>query len=263
MKILIIIQARIASSRLFGKVMLQILNRPVLSLMYERVRMSRYYSDIVIATSTNPLDQNIIQYAERENIKVFAGDEYDLLDRHYKIAKMHKANAVVKIPSDCPLIDPLIIDNVLSFFIKNHQKFDYVSNLHPATYPDGNDVEIFTFSALEKSWKEAKLEYQREHTTPYIWENTDIFRIGNVEWETGFEFFDKYRLTLDYKEDFELIKAVYENLYPINHSFGVNEIIQFLDKNPEIYDLNKKHLGKYWYDNHLDGIKNIDNYKKK
>lgn len=262
MKILIIIQSRIASTRLFGKVMLQILNRPILSLMYERVRKSRYHSDIVIATSTNPLDQNIIQFAEREQIKVFAGDEFDLVDRHYQVAKLYRADAVVKIPSDCPLIDPLIIDNVISFFLKNYNSFDYVSNLHPATYPDGNDVEIFTFQALEKTWKEAKLDYQREHTTPYIWENTDLFRIGNVEWETGLEYFNKYRLTLDYPDDFELIKQVYENFYPHNQSFGINEIIKFLDQNPEVYNLNKKYLGKYWYDNHIDEVKNIDNYKK-
>lgn len=262
MKILIVIQSRIASTRLFGKVMLQILNRSVLSLMIERVRRSRYYSDIVIATSTNPLDQNIIQFAEREQIKVFAGDEYDLLDRHYQVAKIYKADAIVKIPSDCPLIDPFIIDNVISFYIKNCINLDYVSNLHPATYPDGNDVEIFSFAALEKAWKEAKLDYQREHTTPYIWENIDMFKLGNVEWETGLEYFDKYRLTLDYPEDFEQIKIIYENLYVKNPNFGLNEIIQFLDKNPDVYNLNKKYLGKYWYDNHIDEIKNIDNYKK-
>lgn len=263
MKTLIVIQSRIASTRLFGKVMLEILNRPVLSLMYERVKQSKQYSDIVIATSTNPLDQNIIRFAEQERIKVFAGDEYDLLDRHYQVAKMNKADAIVKIPSDCPLIDPGVIDNVISFYIKNANKFDYVSNLHPATYPDGNDVEIFSFSSLEKAWKEAKLDYQREHTTPFIWENTDVFRIANVEWETGFEYFDKYRLTLDYPEDFELIKNVFENLYPQNPYFGINEIIHFLDNNPEIYNLNKKYLGKYWYDNHLEQIKNIEDYKSK
>ncbi len=263
MKILIIIQSRIASTRLFGKVMLQILNRPVLALMHERVKRSRFHTDIVIATSTNPLDQNIIQFAEREKINVFAGDEIDLLDRHYQAAKLYKADAVVKIPSDCPLIDPLVIDNVLSFYLKNHNKFDYVSNLHPATYPDGNDVEICSFRALEQAWRDADRDYQREHTTPYIWENTDIFRVANLEWETGFEYFDKYRLTLDYPEDFELIKRIYENLYPKNPNFGLNEIIKFLDENPEVYNLNKKYLGKYWYDNHLDEIKNIDNYKKK
>lgn len=231
--------------------------------MIERVSKSQFAQNVVIATSTNPLDQNIIKFAENEKINVFAGDEFDLLDRHYQVAKLYKADAVVKIPSDCPLIDPKIIDKVISHFVENYPNFDYVSNLHPATYPDGNDVEIFKFSTLERAWKEAKKDYQREHTTPFIWENPDIFNLGNVEWETGLNYFDKYRLTLDYPEDFELIKKIYENLYPQNHLFDLNDIINFLENNPEVYDLNKKYLGKYWYDNHLNELKNIDNYKQK
>ncbi|MBT8387756.1 MAG: acylneuraminate cytidylyltransferase, partial [Ignavibacteria bacterium] len=164
----------------------------------------------------------------------------------------------VKIPSDCPLIDPNIIDKVIQYFIDNFPKYDFVSNLHPATYPDGNDVEVMTMTAIKDAWQYAKLPLEREHTTPFIWENPDKFRIGNVIWETGLDFSMTHRFTIDYKEDYDFIKTVYEELYLENNMFKLDDIINLLDDKPEIKKINEKYAGVNWYRNHLNELKTID-----
>ncbi|MDH7606129.1 MAG: NTP transferase domain-containing protein, partial [Melioribacter sp.] len=153
MKIVTVIQARISSTRLPGKVMLPVLGKPLLLRMVERVKQSKFIGELVIATSSNSEDDQIELLCLENNLNCFRGDLTDLLDRHYQAGKIYNADAVVKIPSDCPLIDPHIIDAVIKYYIDNSDKYDYVSNLHPATYPDGNDVEVVSFSALERAWK--------------------------------------------------------------------------------------------------------------
>lgn len=170
---------------------------------------------------------------------------------------------VAKIPSDCPLIDPKIIDKVYKFFIDNYNKYDFVSNLHPATYPDGNDVEIMSFKTLETAWENAARKLEREHTTPYIWENPEKFKIGNVLWESGHDYSAHHRWTIDYEEDYVFIRTVYEELYHKNPTFGIYDILNVLKEKPFIYEINSKYAGKYWYENHLDELKQIDDYKKK
>ena len=225
MKILTVIQARLTSTRLPGKVLLPILDKPLLVRMVERVQSAKLIDRIVVATSTNEDDDKIEQLCVENNLTCFRGNLTDLLDRHYQAGKKFSADAVVKIPSDCPLIDPVIVDTVIKYYIDNFDKFDYVSNLHPATFPDGNDVEIMSFTALEKAWGEAAKQLEREHTTPYFWENPDKFRIGNVTWETGFDYSTKQRWTIDYEEDYQFIKKVYEELYKNNSSFGLYDIL--------------------------------------
>lgn len=263
MKIVTVIQARMSSTRLPGKVMLPILGKPLLIRMVERVKRAKFIGELVIATSTNPEDDKIEILCLENNLNFFRGHLTDLLDRHYQVGKFYNADAVVKIPSDCPLIDPQIIDDVIKYYITNSDKYDYVSNLHPATYPDGNDVEVISFKALECAWKEAQKDFEREHTTPYIWENPDKFRIGNVVWETGFDYSTTHRWTIDFDEDYQFIKRVYEELYEQDYPFGLYDIINLLKQKPEIYEINKKYIGKYWYENHLDELKNIDDYKNK
>ena len=224
MKIVTIIQARMSSTRLPGKVMLPILGKPLLIRMLERVQAAKFIGRLVVATSTNKDDDEIENICSNENIFCFRGHLTDLLDRHYQVAKLYNADAVVKIPSDCPLIDPSVIDRVLDHYVKS-DKFDLVSNLHPATYPDGNDVEIMSFSALECAWKDAVKDYEREHTTPFIWEHDDHFAIGNVEWETGLDYSASHRWTIDFPEDYEFIRKVYEELYPENKAFGLTDIL--------------------------------------
>lgn len=262
-KITTIIQARISSSRLPGKILLPLCGKPLLTRMAERVAASEYSGDIVIATSVNPEDDTVEKLCESENLKCYRGSLSDLLDRHYQIGLKYGSDAVVKIPSDCPLIDAKIIDRVLKYYIDNFDKYDYVSNLHPATYPDGNDVEVMSISALEKAWQEADKNYEREHTTPYFWENPEKFRIANVEWEKGKDFSSLHRWTIDYPEDYEFISRVYDELYTGNPGFGMNDILTLLKLKPEIYEINRKYLGKYWYENHLDQLKHIEEFKNK
>ncbi|MBI5807258.1 MAG: glycosyltransferase family protein [Ignavibacteriales bacterium] len=262
MNIVTVVQARVSSTRLPGKVLLPILGKPLLLLMIERIQKAKLIGNLVIATSTNIEDDSIENLCKENSIECFRGHLTDLLDRHYQVAKKFNADAIVKIPSDCPLIDPSIIDRVLKFYIDN-EEYDYVSNLHPATYPDGNDVEIFSFQALEHAWRDASKPYEREHTTPFFWENNNVFKIGNVTWETGLDFSSSLRFTIDYKEDYEFIKKVYEELYPTNPNFSLNDILRLLDQKPEIIKINHKFAGTYWYDNHLNELKNIEEYKAK
>lgn len=252
-----------SSTRLPGKVLLPILGKPLLVRMIERVAASEFAGEIVVATSINKDDDEIEKLCGQEKIKCFRGHLTDLLDRHYQAGKKFGADAVVKIPSDCPLIDPKVIDKVLQFYINNSDKYNFVSNLHPATYPDGNDVEVISFETLEKTWKEADKNFEREHTTPYIWENPDKFRIANIEWETGLDYSTSQRWTIDFEEDYHLIKKIYEELYPNNPTFSLNEILDLLKRKPEIASINQKYIGKYWYENYLDELKHIDEFKNK
>lgn len=257
LKIVTIIQARLGSSRLPGKVLLPLAGEPLLLRMYERVCYSGNAGEIVIAITDDENDNKLLKLCEQNDIKVFRGSTFDLLDRHYQAAKKFNADAIVKIPSDCPLIDPEIIDKVILYYIGNKEKYDFVSNLHPPSYPDGNDVEIMSFKTLETAWKEARKDFEREHTTPYIWENPEKFRIGNVSWETGLNYSMTHRFTIDYIEDYEFIKKVYEELHYKNARFGLNEILTLLEKHPEIKKINEMYTGVNWYRNHLDELKTI------
>lgn len=252
-----------SSTRLPGKVLLPILGKPLLIRMIERVSSAKLIGTLIVATSTNSDDDQIEKLCKDFDIKCFRGHLTDLLDRHYQAGKIHCADAVVKVPSDCPLIDPQILDRVLKYYIDNSDKFDFVSNLHPATYPDGNDVEVMSFKALEQAWKEAVKQLEREHTTPYFWENPDKFRIGNVAWESGLDYSTTHRWTIDYEEDYQFIKKVYEELHKISSIFGLDDILKLLEEKPEIAAINQKYLGKYWYENHIDELTNIDEYKNK
>ena len=254
------VQARVGSTRYEEKILKKILNKEILFHQIDRIKKSKYGQNLVIITSTKKQNDIIVDLCRVNSILTFRGSEDDLLDRHYKAALKFNAKAIVKIPSDCPLIDPNIINRVIDYFINSYPNFDYVSNLHPASYPDGNDVEIFSFHALEKSWMCAKRKLEREHTTPYIWENPDQFLIGNVSWESGLDYSTSLRWTLDYMEDFLFIKTVYESLYSDNPNFTIDDVLNLIIKNPEISEINKKYVGKYWYENHLDELSQIDNY---
>ncbi len=257
MNIVTVIQARTGSTRLPNKVLLPLAGKLLLERMIERVQYSELAGKIVVATTEEKSDNIIEEICTKNNFLLFRGSTEDLLDRHYQAAKLLNADAVVKIPSDCPLIDFRIIDKVISYFIENSDKYDFVSNLHPATYPDGNDVEIMHFSVLEEAWINAKRKLEREHTTPYIWENPEKFRIGNVEWETGLNYSMSHRFTIDYPEDYEFIKRVYDELYHKNPKFGLNDILNLLKEKPEIKKINEKYNGVNWYRNHLNELKTI------
>ncbi len=257
-KIVIIVQARSGSTRLPGKILKQIKGKSILLLQLERILEAKTPFVLVVATTTERIDDPIFEICKDNNINVFRGHPTDLLDRHYKAALELEAEAVVKIPSDCPLIDPAVIDKVLNFYIENQDKFDFVSNLHPASFPDGNDVEVIPFHILEVAHQEAKKDFEREHTTPFIWDNPQRFRIGNVVMDGGLDLSMSHRFTIDYFEDYEFIKAVYDELYDNKGVFSLFDILDLLERRPDIKKINEKYCGVNWYRKNIDQLKTIN-----
>lgn len=246
-----------SSSRLPGKVMMPIMGKSLLAQMVRRLLMIRHTATVVIATSQEAEDDIIEQEAHKLKVACYRGSLDNLLDRHYEVGELYNAELVVKIPSDCPLIDPRIIDQILSYYFDHKNQFDYVSNLHPATWPDGNDVEVMTMDCLTKAWENATRKMELEHTTPYIWENPDKFRIGNLTWETGLDYSMSHRFTIDYEADYQFIKRVFAELYPKVEDFSCQDILDLLEQKPEIYELNNQYAGVNWYRHHLDELKTV------
>ncbi|TRZ64162.1 acylneuraminate cytidylyltransferase [bacterium] len=261
--VITVIQARTGSSRLPDKIFLPLSGKPLLIRMYERVKSAKLSGEIIVATTTDASDDKVEELCKSEDISCFRGHPVDLLDRHYKTALEYKADAIVKIPSDCPLISPRIIDKVIGYYINHTKDYDFVSNLHPATYPDGNDVEVIPFNILETAWTEAILPLEREHTTPYIWERPERFRIGNVSWETGLDYSMSHRFTIDYQEDYLFINEVYNELYQKDPIFGLNDILNLIKAKPGLMEINGKYAGVNWYRHHLNELKTISEKQTK
>ncbi|WP_210520360.1 cytidylyltransferase domain-containing protein [Hymenobacter terricola] len=257
-RILTVVQARMGSSRLPGKVLLPLAGQPLLVRMVERVQGAHLAGAVVVATTTEAADDAVAACCAAHGLECFRGDALDLLDRHYQAARYYGADVVLKIPSDCPLIDPAIIDEVVGFYLHFADRYDFVSNLHPATFPDGNDVEVMPIEALETAWREAKRPLEREHTTPFFWENPGRFRLANVTWDSGKDFSMSHRWTIDYPEDYAFISAVYAALHPTRPDFGLDDILQLLNRRPDIAQLNAHLTGVNWYRNHLDELKTVD-----
>ena len=231
--------------------------KPLFLRQVERVAAARLAGRIIVATTTHPQDDVIEELCRQEGLDLFRGHATDLLDRHYQAALRFPADTVIKIPSDCPLVDPAVIDRVIGFYLTHHSDFDFVSNLHPASYPDGNDVEIMSFATLERVWREARRPMEREHTTPYIWENPDLFRIGNVVMEGGVDYSMSHRFTIDYLEDYRFIRTVFDELYPGDPMFGMDAILALLERRPDIYAINAQYAGVNWYRHHLDELRTV------
>ncbi len=257
--IVTVIQARMGSSRLPNKVMMCLAGKPLILRMVERVKLSPLCGTVVVATTKEEKDDCIYSLCKNENIEIYRGHSTDLLDRHYKIGLKYDADVVVKIPSDCPLIDPSVITKTIKFYLDNSDKFDFISNLHPATYPDGNDVEVISIESLKSAWRYAARNFEREHTTPYIWENPEKFRIGNVTWETGLDYSTTHRWTIDYEEDYVFIKKVYDELYNMKNNFSMYDILMLLSEKPYLQEINAMHAGINWYRHHLTELKTITN----
>ncbi|HTS88408.1 MAG TPA: glycosyltransferase family protein [Gemmatimonadales bacterium] len=246
-RVVTIIQSRVGSTRLPGKVLLPLGGRTVLERMLERVRSATRAGTVVVATTILPEDDQIARLCRDLKVLCFRGHPFDLLDRHIQTARSIGADHVVKVPSDCPLIDPDAIDLVVNYYLDHTVDLDYVSNLHPASYPDGNDVEIMSLAALEAAHAEATAQYEREHTTPFLWERPDRFRLGNVAWPTGRDCSLTHRYVLDYAEDYAVIRGVYETLSRTGPDFGCDAIVEFLDDLPVLAALNARYRGSGWY----------------
>ena len=237
---LLIIQARMASRRLPNKVMLKIFNKPILWHVVNRVKKSKYVDKIVIATSSNIKDNSIRNFCTDNQIECFSGSENDVLDRFYKLInfyELHPNDNIVRITADCPLIDPVIIDKVISHHISHN--FDYTSNTVQPTFPDGLDCEIIKVSVLKKIWSIAKLNSEREHVTLFIRNHFKDFNIGSYE---NFKNLSNLRWTLDEKEDFLFISRVFQLLYKPNDIFYTDEILFMLKANPHLSNINSKFI---------------------
>lgn len=259
MNVAAIIQARVGSTRLPNKVLKEIAGRTVLEHVINRVKAASKIDDIIVATTVNKEDRKIVKICNDLGCSVFCGSEEDVLDRYYQAAKSFKVRHIVRITADCPLIDSSIIDEVVGKHLK--EQADYTANVIKETYPDGLDVEVFTFNSLKKAFMNAQLLSEREHITPYIRKHREVFKIVNVEYSENLS--DK-RWTLDEEADYQFIKYVYKGLFNKNPLFGMKEIIEFLKENPEIEKLNMHISRNEGYKKSLkeDGIIDLKDQKE-
>ena len=230
-----IIQARTDSSRLPGKVMLEVSGKSMLEHMIERISSSRKLDKIIIATTTNKNDDVIVDLAKKLTLDYFRGSEDDVLDRYYNTCKKYNGNVVVRLCSDSPLLDGNIIDNVIATYETGH--YDYVNNLAPLprTYPDGLSVEVFSSQLLTKAHFDAKKPSEREHVTFYMWMQPEKFKIHRVDLEKDLS---KYRFNLDYDADYTFLKKIFEYFYLKNKNFNFEDVITWLERNPEVFKIN-------------------------
>ena len=257
-QVVTIVQARRGSSRLPDKVLAPVVGLPLLAHQLARVQAARLVGTVVVATTTDPHDNAIAALCGDLHVPCFRGHATDLLDRHVKTARDHAADIVVKIPSDCPLIDPAAIDTVLGDLLEDPARADYVSNLHPPTWPDGNDVEVMPLAVLETAWREAQRGLEREHTTPFLWEQPERFRLRNVAWPSGRDLSRSHRFTIDYPEDLAFVRAVYSELWFADPFFDLDAILDLLERVPEIRQLNACYAGVNWYRHHLAELRTVD-----
>lgn len=231
-----IIQARMTSTRLPGKVMLKACEKTFLSHMLERVKRSKTLDKIVIATTMNQSDDVIEKFCIDNNIFCYRGSETDLLDRFKMAADAVSADVIVRLTSDTPLMDPAIIDKIVETF--NHNKYDLVCNNFPLprTYPDGMNVEVFSRRILDEIHKSAKKPSDREHVTFFIWMHPEKYSFYRVDYEKDLS---QYRFNLDYHEDYLFLKSVFEGLYLNNHYFTMEDVINWLNDHPDVLKLNK------------------------
>lgn len=234
--VLAILQARSSSTRLPGKVMLDLCGQPMLARQIERVRRSSLIDRLVVATSDAQDDDRLEQLCRAIGVDCYRGSLNDVLDRFYQATTLYKAETIVRLTGDCPLIDPMVIDRVVQQYLDSNS--DYVSNVIKPTYPDGLDVEVFSRAALKQAWESAHKKSEREHVTPYILNNPDQFNLANC---AHTEDFSSLRWTVDEPEDFEFVKAVYERLYQSNPSFGMDEILALLANSSELSQLNTRY----------------------
>ncbi|OBA01905.1 acylneuraminate cytidylyltransferase [Paenibacillus polymyxa] len=232
MNIVAIIQARMGSTRLPGKVNLNLLGVTVLERVVERIKKVKQISKVVVATTDLTIDETIVNLAHKAGVEVYRGSESDVLKRYYETAVTHNADVIIRITSDCPVIDPMIIDQLIKNYITG--SYDYVSNTIERSYPRGLDAEVFSFASLEKAHLEAKSTEQREHVTPYIYQNPDRFSLLSVTYPKDFS---NYRWTLDTTEDWELIQQIY-TYFKDRDSFDWQDVLELMETCPEIALIN-------------------------
>ncbi|WP_425448038.1 cytidylyltransferase domain-containing protein [Dethiothermospora halolimnae] len=235
MKNIAIIQARMGSTRLPGKVMMNLCGKTILAHVINRVKQSKLIDEIIVATTCKEKDDAIKDESKKNGVKVFRGSENDVLSRYYYASKENGGDTIIRITSDCPLIDPYLIDEMLDFYIKND--YDMVTNatkdLSLRTYPRGLDTEIFSFENLKDAFNNANKLNEREHVTPYLYKNSErtYYYRNNTD-------YSNHRWTLDTIDDFKLIKEIYEKLYDGHHDFYFKDILKLFKQYPKLMNIN-------------------------
>jgi spore coat polysaccharide biosynthesis protein SpsF len=245
-----IVQARMGSTRLPGKVLRPLAGAPMLARIVERLRLCPEISRVVVATSDRDGDEPIRRMCREEGIDSFAGSEQDVLDRFYRAASTFGGDPLIRITADCPLVDPGLVSKLVSLFARG--EYDHVGVatgagalfLGQGRYPDGLDAECFSASALERAWREASSPQDREHVTPYIWRHKDLFRCGQL---TSPVDYSQLRWTVDTEADFALIARIYDALYPADRAFGMDDVLRYLAAHPELTATNEAFIGKEGY----------------
>jgi spore coat polysaccharide biosynthesis protein SpsF len=232
---ILIVQARMGSTRLPGKVLMNVSGRPLLTHLVARLRRVPHIDGLVIATTSTPQDDVIEAFCNQHSLHCFRGSEEDVLSRYYEAAKSFGAEVVIRITADCPLMDPGVLSQAITCFRQNYEDLDYFSNTLRRTFPRGLDIEMMRFSVLEKAFFEAKTAYSREHVTPFIIHNAHQFRLGNFFSRRDLS---KYRLTVDTKEDFELITKIITAFEPEKPDFTLDDMVTLLEKHPEWKGIN-------------------------
>ncbi|MBU1997686.1 MAG: glycosyltransferase family protein [Candidatus Omnitrophica bacterium] len=233
--IVAIIQARTGSSRLPGKVLMELAGKPMLMRIVERCKKSKLINKVVIATSTAKGDNKIEQLCKTNDWHCFRGSESDVTDRFYQASLKYEATIVVRITADCPLIDAEVIDDVIKQFLNKQPDIDYCSNILPhRTFPRGLDTEVFSFEAIERSWKEDDNPEWREHVDEYILHNQDTFKLDGFLNEKDYSYM---RWVVDTEDDLKFIRKIYESFGDSN--FGWQDVINFIEENQDLLKINK------------------------
>lgn len=241
--ILAILQARVSSSRLPGKVMLPLLGQPMLARQIERVRRATLIDQLLVATSMDSSDDAIAQLCAQTGTACYRGQLDDVLDRFYQAALPYRPDYIVRLTGDCPLADPALIDRIIRFCVDGG--YGHVSNGgEPTTFPDGLDAEVLPFAALEQAWREARLPSEREHVTPFIYNHPERFRVEQYKNPVNLS---HLRWTVDEPADFALVRIIYETLYPRQPDFGTADILRLLEERPELATMNTKHTRNEGY----------------
>jgi spore coat polysaccharide biosynthesis protein SpsF len=232
MKIVAIVQARMGSKRLPGKVLMELGGETALARVLRRLSRATLLDQIIVATSTSSSDDQIVQECNRFHVNCFRGSEVDVLDRYYTAANAYLADVIVRITADCPLIDPALVDETVRMFQERHA--DYASNAIEQTYPRGLDAEVFTLAVLKLAWQNARQPYEREHVTPYFYEHPELFRLASV---IGPADYSQYRWTLDTAEDLELLRAIYSK-FKGDDGFSWRDVIALMEREAQLAELN-------------------------
>lgn len=234
MRTLIIVQARMTSTRLPGKVLLPLAGEPMLTRLVDRLRRVQHADGLVIATTTNATDEPIAALCAEQGVPCHRGSEHDVLSRYADAARLHGADVVVRVTADCPLIDPALIDQVIATYEAGDT--DYVSNMLPPTWPYGMAVEVFSATALAQAHAEATQAAEREHVTPFLYWHPERYRLHNVASPVDLS---QHRWTVDTPEDYELVSRLFDQLMPIHPKFTLKDVLALMSHHPDWIALNR------------------------